>query len=299
MTFQQLYYLLEVEKTGSFSQAAKKLYVTQSTISNSIASLEREVGGQIFIRGKKALTLTAMGESVIAHAKRICESHRFITTGERPKDATVRIGTVGFPPVREAFLDLVEENRDRADIQFVLHDARNKNFDEELLAGRMDVAVAMFTNAAVRRQEENLKKKGFYYEKLLTLPAAVCIGPGHRLYDVPDFPMEELRNDRFIELPFRTVSRQNGLSEHLPVDPRRVIGTTHADARKELIHRGLGYTLTYMRSAQERAATDLRYVPVPGLTYTFYVFYDPLQPMTPEIARFLELLKAGTAAYTL
>ena len=111
--------------------------------------------------------------------------------------------------------------------------------------------------------------------------------------------MEELKNDRFIELPSRTVTRQDALKEYLPVDPRRVIGTTHADARKELIHRGLGYTLTYMRSAQERAATDLRYVPVPGLTYTFYVFYDPLQPMIPEVARFLELLRENVAAYTI
>ncbi len=299
MTFQQLYYLLEVEKTGSFSLAAKNLYVTQSTISNAVSGLEKEVGGPIFIRGKKALSLTALGETVIAHAKRICESHKYITTGEKKRDPMLRIGSPGFVPARSAFLQLVEENRNNPNIQFVYHDARNKNFVEELLACRMDVAVAMYTTPSVAKNEENFRKKGFYYEKLITLPAAVCIGPGHRLYEVPEFSLEELKNDRFVELPSRPVTRKESLKTILPLDETKSIGTTHADVRKELLLRGLGYTLTYMHSAEERVASKLRYVPIPGLEYNFYVFYDSLQPLTPEIERFLTLLKENVAKYTL
>ena len=299
MTFQQLYYLLEVEKTGSFSVAAKKLFVTQSTISNSIASLEKEIGSPIFTRGKKALSLTPVGEEIIAHAKRICESHKYMTTGKRTPMPAVRIGSVGFSPSRNAFLQLVEENKDNTDIKFVYQDARNKNFAEELLAYRMDVAIAMYTSHSVSLQEENLRKKGFHYEKLITLPAVVCIGPGHRLYDVPDFSLDELKDDRLIELPSRPVSRMESLKKYLPIDSKKVIGTTQSDVRRELLLRGLGYTLTYMRSAEARAASPLRYVPVPGLTYSFYVFYDPLQHMTPEVARYLELLRENISQYTL
>ena len=298
MTFQQLYYLLEVEKTGSFSQAAKKLFVTQSTISNAIASLEKEVGGPIFIRGKKALSLTLAGEEILAHAKRICESHKYITTGERTHAPSLRVGSVGFAPAQKAFLQVVEECRDRNNVQFVFQDARNKNFDDELLAYRMDVAVAMFTNASVPKCEENFRKKGFCYEKLLTLPGVVCIGPGHRLYDVPEFSMEELKNDRFIELPSRSTSRREKIRELLPLEETSSIGTTHAEIRRELLYRGLGYTLTYMHPQTEGKET-LRYIPVPGLTYTFYVFYDRLHPMTPELSRFLELLRSETEKYKL
>ena len=42
MTFQQLQYLLEVNRTGSFTTAAKNLFVTQSSVSNAITSLEKE-----------------------------------------------------------------------------------------------------------------------------------------------------------------------------------------------------------------------------------------------------------------
>ena len=201
--------------------------------------------------------------------------------------------------MRSAFTQLIAENQDRTDVQFVLHDARHKDFDEELLACRMDVAVAMFTNDSVQRQEEKLRKKGFRYEKLITLPAAACIGPGHRLYHQPEITMDDFKNERFIELPSRPITRKESLKAYLPIDPKRAIGTTHADARKDLLYQGLGFTLTYMHSAREREESKLRYVPIPGMSYTFYAFYDPLQPMTPEIARFLELLKTNVADYTI
>jgi len=292
MTFQQLYYLLEVEKAGSFSVAAKKLFVTQSTISNAVASLEKEIGSPIFIRGKKALTLTPSGEEVVAHAKRICESHKYITTGERSQSPKLRIGSNNFAPVRAAFVQMVEENRDNSDIEFVYHDARNKNFEDELLAYRMDVAVAMFINYHTAEKEDHFRKKGLHYEKLITLPGTICIGPGHRLYNVPEFSIDELKDDRFIELPSKSVSKP-----YLPVRSVKSIGTTHPEARRELLNQGLGYTVTYMHSAQQRAATQLRYVPISGLSYTFYVFYDRLHPATPEMTRFLELLRENVKNY--
>ena len=292
MTFQQLYYLLEVEKTGSFSLAAKKMFVTQSTISNAVAGLEKEVGSPIFVRGKKALTLTPAGEEIVAHAKRICESHKYITTGERTESPVVSIGSNGFAPAREAFVQLVEENQDRSDIRFVYHDARNKNFEEELLAYRMDVAVAMFTTDSVPRHEESFRKKGLHYEKLITLPGAICIGAGHRLFHAEKVTLEDLKNDRFIELPSRNASRKLLKAEKI-----NSIGSTHPEARRELLLRGLGYTLTYMHSRKEQESSQMRYVEVPGLTYTFYAFYDSLHPMTPEIKRFMELLKEYVADY--
>ena len=79
MTFQQLTYLLEVQKVGSFSQAAKNLFVTQSAVSNAILSLEKEVGEPIFIRSQYGLAPTPRGVEVIRHAERICDSMRQIT----------------------------------------------------------------------------------------------------------------------------------------------------------------------------------------------------------------------------
>ena len=68
MTIQQLTYLLEVHKAGSFSIAAKNLYITQSAISNAIIGLEKEIGSPIFVRSKKGLIPTPRVIDVITQA---------------------------------------------------------------------------------------------------------------------------------------------------------------------------------------------------------------------------------------
>ena len=57
MTFQQLQYLLEVERTGSFSLAAKAMFVTQSTISNALTALEKELNCRILFAAPGGLRL--------------------------------------------------------------------------------------------------------------------------------------------------------------------------------------------------------------------------------------------------
>lgn len=299
MTFQQLYYLLEVEKTGSFSGAAKNLFVTQSTISNAIASLEKEIGKPLFIRGKKALTLSPVGEDILAHAKRICESHRYITTGQRPATSMVRIGSVSFSPVYSAFSRLIQENQGRGDIQFALHDGRGRNFEEDLLAYRLDVAIAKYLSPTLEQHFQQLKKKGFVFQKLITLPAVICIGPGHKLYEIKDFPMEALKEEPIIELSSKPVSRSGAIQAHLPISSERSIVTSHAFARRKLLMDGMGYTVTHMPCLQDRKASPLRYVPIPGLTFTICAYYDPIHPQLSEVVRFMELLKEETKNYLL
>ena len=50
MNFQSIRYFLQVAKRRSFSQAAEELFITQQTLSASIASLEKELGCRLFIR---------------------------------------------------------------------------------------------------------------------------------------------------------------------------------------------------------------------------------------------------------
>ena len=78
MTFQQLEYLLQVEKTGSISKAAEKLTVTRSSISLSVRSLEEELGYPVFLRTPTGLIPSALGEQVLDHARLICSTQKQI-----------------------------------------------------------------------------------------------------------------------------------------------------------------------------------------------------------------------------
>lgn len=57
-------------KAGSFSEAAKRLFITQSAVSQQIRSLEDELGVTLFVRGKKGVKLTNNGELLLGYAEK-------------------------------------------------------------------------------------------------------------------------------------------------------------------------------------------------------------------------------------
>ena len=71
MNFQQCRYVEVVARVGSFSQAAKELYMTQPNLSCSIKDLENELGVQLFTRSNTGARLTEDGHDFLKYAKRI------------------------------------------------------------------------------------------------------------------------------------------------------------------------------------------------------------------------------------
>ena len=68
MNFQSIQYFLQVARKRSFSQAAEELFITQQTLSASIASLEKELGCKLFVR-HIPLELTYCGELFLQYAR--------------------------------------------------------------------------------------------------------------------------------------------------------------------------------------------------------------------------------------
>ena len=73
MELRQLKYFLMVAKTLSFSEAAKRLYITQGTLSQQIKQLEDELGFQLFSRTSHSVALTEAGEELLPAAKQTVE----------------------------------------------------------------------------------------------------------------------------------------------------------------------------------------------------------------------------------
>jgi DNA-binding transcriptional LysR family regulator len=69
----QLNAFVSVARTGSFTQTARELHLSQPAISHSIQSLENEIRCRLLDRVGKNVTLTQAGEQFLAHAKRILE----------------------------------------------------------------------------------------------------------------------------------------------------------------------------------------------------------------------------------
>jgi len=61
MNLKQLEAFVQVAEGGSFSKAAKELFLTQPTISSHISSLERELNARLFVRNTKEVSLSEDG----------------------------------------------------------------------------------------------------------------------------------------------------------------------------------------------------------------------------------------------
>jgi len=74
MNFQQLEYIIAVDKYRNFGKAAVNTFVTQPTLSAMIQKLEDELGIQIFDRKQFPIVPTAEGEQIIEHAKTVLQA---------------------------------------------------------------------------------------------------------------------------------------------------------------------------------------------------------------------------------
>ena len=80
MELRQLGYFKAAAEAGSFSEAARRCFVTQPTLSQQVRAMEQELGCNLFDRNDKSLKLTAEGERLLASARRIlAEVDRAVT----------------------------------------------------------------------------------------------------------------------------------------------------------------------------------------------------------------------------
>ena len=73
MTLQQLKYVVTVAETGTITNAAKKLYISQPSLTNAIHELEKEMNIVIFQRTNKGIVLSREGEDFLGYARQVLE----------------------------------------------------------------------------------------------------------------------------------------------------------------------------------------------------------------------------------
>ena len=96
MTLQQLKYVITVAETGTITEAANRLYVSQPSLTNAIHELEKEMNIVIFNRTNKGITLSKEGDDFSALF--LCRQRI------RGPDQTVRAGRIRFQPAGDTDL---------------------------------------------------------------------------------------------------------------------------------------------------------------------------------------------------
>ena len=112
MTLQQLRQVIAVADSGSMNEAAKRLYITQPSLSAAIKELEKEIGIEIFLRSNRGIVTTADGEEFLGYARQIVEQYqlmedKYVNVGTRKKKFSVSMQHYTFAV--EAFIHLARE----------------------------------------------------------------------------------------------------------------------------------------------------------------------------------------------
>lgn len=101
MEIRQLKALRTIAEVGSFSSAARKLFLTQSALSHQIKNLEEELGETLLIRGKRHVVPSPAGQVVLVSAEQILAEvnaikERFEASNQRPVKGNLRIAASYF-----------------------------------------------------------------------------------------------------------------------------------------------------------------------------------------------------------
>lgn len=125
MRLAHLYYLIEIGKTHSISQAAINLFVTQPTLSIAIASLEKELGVRLFERTKTGVYPTAEGKQVITLAEEALSKLEMIQhIGAQQRRDSLHILTI--PAVNCSLLQnaIIHFHQQYPHIQSIIHEEK-------------------------------------------------------------------------------------------------------------------------------------------------------------------------------
>lgn len=149
MQLKQLVYFTAIVEQGSFSRAAGKLYLAQSSLSQSIQALEQELGFSLLKRGRSGIAPTEMGELVYDQVKDLLTQVEQMTEGWKQTyrtcsalTGTVRIACV--PGAHPILVHLVLERIHEfcPNIRFKISEARNTLLLPWLAQGQVDVILS-------------------------------------------------------------------------------------------------------------------------------------------------------------
>ncbi|UBM58412.1 LysR family transcriptional regulator [Marinilongibacter aquaticus] len=145
MNFQQLEYILAVDKFRHFAKAAEACFVTQPTLSTMVQKLEEEVGLKIFDRSIQPVQPTEAGEKLLEQARLILtEANRFKEIANEARDylgGELRVGVI--PTVAPYLLPLFVQafHREYPNVQLKITELITELILSKLKSGELDVGI--------------------------------------------------------------------------------------------------------------------------------------------------------------
>jgi DNA-binding transcriptional LysR family regulator len=194
MTLQQLRYILTIVRSGSISEAAKQLYISQPSLSSAVREIEQEFGIEIFYRSAKGIALTNEGAEFLSYARQVVEQAELLEqryTDKKPAKKLCSISTQHYAFAVQAFVALMKE-LDENEYECTLRETRTHEIIEDVHNLRSEVGILYMNSFNERVIAKLLKDRELTFHPLFRAEPHVFISASHPLASRPIIDIEEL-----------------------------------------------------------------------------------------------------------
>ena len=237
MELRQLEYFLAVVEEGSFTRAAARMYMVQSSLSASLLSLERELGTELFIRGHRGAELTDAGRAFLGPARAalrdVDRARDAVAEVEGLLRGSVRVATVPLPRELDMSQTIGRFRAEHPGVDLRVVPAGPQEAVQLVAEGEADFAIAPLPPQTGRMLR---------FQTLYSTPLVAICPLGHRLSGARELDPRALIDEPVIDLARGWWSRT--LFDHL-LEGRGL----HRDVRLEvsdwhsvltMVQRGMG-----------------------------------------------------------
>jgi DNA-binding transcriptional LysR family regulator len=191
----QLEHFLAVVEEGSFTRAAARVYMVQSSLSASLLSLERALGTELFIRGHRGAELTDAGRALLGPARatlrEIDSARDAVAEVQGLLRGSVRVATVPVPRDLDLSQTISAFRTAHPGVDLRLVPSGTQRAVQLVADGEADFAIAPLPPQAGR---------ALRFETLYSTPLVAICPAGHRLSRARDLDPRELLDEPVIDL---------------------------------------------------------------------------------------------------
>ncbi len=178
MTLKQLRYITVVADTGNITEAAKKLYIAQPSLTASIQELEKEYNITIFNRSKKGIEITQDGEEFLGYARQVLEQANLIDerySGDSKGKHRFSVSSQHYSFVVEAFVQLLKKyGGDK--YEFHMRETETYDIIEDVAQLRSEIGVLYRNSFNETVINKTLRDNNLSFNSLFSVKPHVFIG---------------------------------------------------------------------------------------------------------------------------
>ena len=194
MTLQQLKYVVMVAEKGTITGAAKKLFISQPSLTNAIRELENEMNITIFDRTNKGISVSKDGEVFLGYARQVLEQANLLEEkylGKSDIKQQFCISTQHYSFAVNAFVDLIKEyGQDKYD--FSLRETQTYEIIDDVARMKSEIGVLYLNDFNENVILKELKANNLEFHELFVARPHVFISDRHPLAEKESVSFNDL-----------------------------------------------------------------------------------------------------------